>query len=246
MSVGMRGEEAAFAEFKAIRWPETNGEPVCVHCGCTEYYDIRTRKRYKCKRCLKQFSATSGTVFASRKLSYQEIIEGFRLANNYQSATILGLSSQLGIEWRTARNLEERVERALLSKSGQFAKRQPTDRSRALLRKSHVTKRPNYPYTAPGQSEAGIDLLHFVDRIVPRGIPEHIRADVCQDIVLDLLEGRLTRDTVKMYYTSKKIRSVFSFYDLTYRTISLDEPITHNSNTSFKDLLSDDHMFSRY
>jgi hypothetical protein len=30
------GEDAAFATFCDLRWPETNGKPVCPKCGCPE------------------------------------------------------------------------------------------------------------------------------------------------------------------------------------------------------------------
>ena len=34
------GEDKAYETFRAMRWPETNGEAVCPRCGCVETYDI--------------------------------------------------------------------------------------------------------------------------------------------------------------------------------------------------------------
>ena len=35
------GEEKAYATFRRMRWPATDGEPVCPRCGCAEAYDNR-------------------------------------------------------------------------------------------------------------------------------------------------------------------------------------------------------------
>src|SRR3712207_3177031 len=68
------GEDAAYDTFKAMRWAETDGDAVCPRCGCVETYDIATRRRFKCVACHHQFSVTSGTIFASRKLSYTDLL----------------------------------------------------------------------------------------------------------------------------------------------------------------------------
>jgi hypothetical protein len=34
-------EAEAEAEFRKVRWPETDGEPVCPNCGSTKVYDCR-------------------------------------------------------------------------------------------------------------------------------------------------------------------------------------------------------------
>jgi transposase-like protein len=57
--------------FRRVRWPETNGEPVCPSCGSPVVYDVRRPKgpaRWRCKACRADFSVTSGTIFANHKL----------------------------------------------------------------------------------------------------------------------------------------------------------------------------------
>src|SRR3984957_20135258 len=57
--------------FRKVRWPETDGAPVCPHCGGLEAYLNPRPKgstRYRCKACTKDFTITSGTPFASHKL----------------------------------------------------------------------------------------------------------------------------------------------------------------------------------
>ena len=43
-------------------------QPFCPRCGCVGVYTFKTRALFKCKACDHQFSVTSGTIFASRKL----------------------------------------------------------------------------------------------------------------------------------------------------------------------------------
>ena len=57
--------------FRRIRWSETDGGPVCSHCGGVDAYDCRRLKgapRFRCRACKKDFTITSGTLFASHKL----------------------------------------------------------------------------------------------------------------------------------------------------------------------------------
>jgi transposase-like protein len=63
-----RGAENVFLR---LRWPETDGKPVCPSCGCRVCYDCRRpagQARWRCKACGADFSVTSGTLFAWHKL----------------------------------------------------------------------------------------------------------------------------------------------------------------------------------
>ena len=57
--------------FKMIRWADTNGAPVCPSCGSVEAYEAgrpNDALRFRCKGYKKDFTITSGTLFASQKL----------------------------------------------------------------------------------------------------------------------------------------------------------------------------------
>ena len=81
-SIYAEGEQAAYRRFCALRWPETGGRPVCPACACLDVYDLRTRQRFKCAACGAQFSVTSGTIFASRKLSFTDLLAAICLFVN--------------------------------------------------------------------------------------------------------------------------------------------------------------------
>ena len=44
------GEEAAYRRFCRLRWPETDGAPICPVCGCLEIF-ILSRRRRRASEC---------------------------------------------------------------------------------------------------------------------------------------------------------------------------------------------------
>lgn len=107
-------DETARDTFKGIRWANNNGEPVCPSCGCVEIYDLTTRKIYKCAGCLKQFSVTSGTIFASRKLSLRDILAAIAIfTNGAKGYSALQLSRDLDVQYKTAFVMAHKIREAI-------------------------------------------------------------------------------------------------------------------------------------
>ena len=98
-----RGEDAALAAFKRMRWPETNGAPVCPRCGTGHPYDIATRGTFKCRSCYHQFSPVSGTIFASRKMPFGQMLIVTCCLLRGQSA--IKAAAEANCQWRTAYDL---------------------------------------------------------------------------------------------------------------------------------------------
>ena len=67
-------DDEAYEVFKKVRWAENDGEPFCPRCGCIAVYEYKARKIYKCKGCERQFSITTDTIFASRKLPIRDLL----------------------------------------------------------------------------------------------------------------------------------------------------------------------------
>ena len=112
--------------FVAIRYAETDGEPFCHHCQCAVTYRIertvknrktgeaRKRRLFKCANCLKQVSVTSGTIFASRKLQFRDILFAIALyTNSAKGKASLHLSRDLDVQCKTAFILEHKLREAL-------------------------------------------------------------------------------------------------------------------------------------
>ena len=108
------GEQAAYGTFCHLRWPETNGEAVCPDCGCCEVYAITTRRRFKCAACHKQFSVTSGTIFASRKLSFVDLLAAICLfVNGTKGRSAVQFSREMNVQYKTAWVMAHKLREAM-------------------------------------------------------------------------------------------------------------------------------------
>jgi transposase-like protein len=113
-AVFQMGEDKAYETFRQLRWPETEGDAVCPKCGCCETYDISTRRRFKCVACHAQFSVTSGTIFASRKLSFTDLLAAIVIfVNGAKGVAALQLSRDLDVQYKTAFVLTHKLREAM-------------------------------------------------------------------------------------------------------------------------------------
>ena len=108
------GEDKAYAAFCKMRWPETDGKAVCPKCGHHETYDIKTRRKFKCKACHHQFSVTSGTLFASRKMDFTDLLAAICLfVNGSKGMSSVQFSRDLDVQYKTAWVLAHKLREAL-------------------------------------------------------------------------------------------------------------------------------------
>lgn len=114
LKVAKMTERQCETYFRKLRWADTGGNPVCAHCGSMEHYKLSTRKVYKCKHCHKQFTISSGTIFASHKLPYKTILMALTLfANAAKGISALQLSRELDIQYKTAFVLLHKIRESL-------------------------------------------------------------------------------------------------------------------------------------
>lgn len=108
------GEDQAYQTFCEIRWADTDGEAVCPRCGCMDVYSITTRRKFKCAACYHQFSVTSGTIFASRKMAYTDLLAAICIfINAVKGISALQLSRDLDCQYKTAFVLAHKMREAL-------------------------------------------------------------------------------------------------------------------------------------
>ena len=113
------GEDAAYRRFRRLRWPDTDGAPVCPACGCLDIYDLTTRRRFKCAACHHQFSVTSGTIFASRKLSFVDLLGAICLfVNASKGLSAVQLSRDLDVQYKTAFVLMHKLREVMAGRRG--------------------------------------------------------------------------------------------------------------------------------
>ncbi len=112
----MKDADAEMA-FRRIRWADTNGEPVCPHCGGVDAYDCRRLKgapRFRCRACVKDFSITSGTLFASHKLPLRCYLAAIAIfCNEVKGKSALALSRDLNVSYKCAFVLLHKLREAM-------------------------------------------------------------------------------------------------------------------------------------
>lgn len=98
-------DEEAFAEYVALRFVHNDGKPMCDRCGAQDPYFISTRRKWKCSRkvCQRQFSPTTDTPFASRKMSYGDIMIAMALfCKSPKGMSAIRLAHELEVCYKTA------------------------------------------------------------------------------------------------------------------------------------------------
>jgi transposase-like protein len=103
--------------FRRIRWADTDGEPVCPNCGGVDAYDCRRLKgapRFRCRACVKDFSITSGTLFASHKLPLRCYLAAIAIfCNEVKGKSALALSRDLNVSYKCAFVLLHKLREAM-------------------------------------------------------------------------------------------------------------------------------------
>ena len=102
-------EVAAEMMLEVLRWGD-DLERWCPICGEEHPVAIKTRKVYRCRKCNKQFTATSGTVFDRHKLPASKLIKAMLWYEETQGkGSPSDLARLLGCQWKTAYVLKMRL-----------------------------------------------------------------------------------------------------------------------------------------
>jgi transposase-like protein len=103
--------------FLRLRWPKTDGKPVCPSCGCEACYACPRssgQPRWRCKACHEDFSITSGTLFAWHKLplrTYLLAVAAF--CNEVKGHSMLAFARDLDVQYKTAFVLAHKLREAM-------------------------------------------------------------------------------------------------------------------------------------
>lgn len=107
----------AEAMFRRVRWHETQGAPVCPHCGGLDAYEARRPNgslRFRCRACKADFTLTSGTLFASHKLPLKGYLAAIAIfCNEVKGKSMLALSRDLGTSYKSAFVLAHKLREAM-------------------------------------------------------------------------------------------------------------------------------------
>lgn len=109
-------EEASYEKFKQLRWPETNGAPICPVCGGFEHWSLVENRKWKCqhKECRAQFTVTSKTILSSRKMPYRDLLAAIAITVNGVLGAAAGrMIREMGFAYKTAFVLAHKLREAM-------------------------------------------------------------------------------------------------------------------------------------
>src|SRR5580700_8964166 len=118
-------EEEVERTFVRLRWQDNDGNAYCPHCGCATVYSARRPNgapRWRCKACRKDFSVTSGTLFAYHQMPLRAYLMAVAIfANEVKGKSMLALSRDLGTQYKTAFVLAHKMREAMSAEVRQTA-----------------------------------------------------------------------------------------------------------------------------
>jgi transposase-like protein len=118
-SVARMSDEEAERVFVEFRWADNNGNAYCPHCGCTIVYSCRRPNgapRWRCKACRKDFSVTSGTLFAFHKLPLRSYLLAIAIfCNEVKGKSMPAMGRDLGVQYKTSFVLAHKMREAMAS-----------------------------------------------------------------------------------------------------------------------------------
>ncbi len=113
-SILRMSDDEAHERFVAIRFADNGGAAFCPRCNCTAVYTYAVRRIWKCKACSHQFSVTSGTIFASRKLAIRDYLAAIAIfVSAVKGISALQLGRDLDVQYKTAFVLAHKLREAI-------------------------------------------------------------------------------------------------------------------------------------
>jgi hypothetical protein len=113
---------------------------------------------------------------------------------------------------------------------------------------SRERRTPAYtePSDAEGSDEPRSDedvriLMQKVKASLPNLLPDQVRDDVVQDVMLDLHSGKISEADLSAKLSSRYISPHYKRYNNQFSTISLDQPIPGTDNQTLGDRISSQH-----
>jgi len=104
-------EQVCIDTVAAFRWPSG---PVCPACQHPEHYYLATQKRWKCKKCGKQFSVKVGTIFEDSAIPLEKwLVALWMLVNCKNGVSSYEIARDLGVTQKSAWFVLHRLRLAL-------------------------------------------------------------------------------------------------------------------------------------
>lgn len=101
-----------------------------------------------------------------------------------------------------------------------------------------------YPYLSSNPIDDA-NLLITVHNAVPLTIPQSHRGDICQDLIVAVLESNIKLEDLDRHVPDF-IKQCYRKYPTKYRALSLDKAISSEDNRTLGELISEDNILNHW
>lgn len=193
-------QQACVNAIAFLRWAD--GVPTCPRCANKDHYWLDTQKRWKCKKCGRQFSVKQGTIFEDSPLSLDKwLMALWMLVNCKNGVSSHEVAKDLGITQKSAWFMLHRLRLALRARSfevklgGEGGGAVEADETfiGPKLRRMHKSKRDRYEGKRGAVGK--IPVMGMLDRdtrqIRAKVIP-NVKRETLQNEILENIQPRST------------------------------------------------------
>ncbi|HWW15924.1 MAG TPA: IS1595 family transposase [Candidatus Dormibacteraeota bacterium] len=189
-------EQVCIDAVAKMRWPDG---VFCPHaeCGAKDPYYLSTQKRWKCRKCRKQFSVKVGSIFEDSPIPLQKWLPAIWLLTNCKN----GVSSweihrALGVTQKTAWFMLHRIRlgmkedygRGPMSKIGGEGSEVEVDETFVGGQKKNMHREKQVRYEARGDASGKTVVQGILDRTA-----RQVRARVMPDVKRETLQSEILR-----------------------------------------------------
>lgn len=221
-----KDEQTCIDTVAALRWPD--GIPTCSKCVGKDHYYLATQKRWKCKKCGRQFSVKVGTIFEDSPIPLDKWLTALWLIVNCKNGvSSYEIARDLGITQKSAWFMLQRLRLALKDRSfkklggGNADSVVETDETwiGGKVQNMHKTKKTKYMLDTRGKDFNKTIVQGFLDRDVRK-----VRAKVIPNVKRETLQKEVLA-AVK-YGTKVHTDEAYGYNLLHYRFIH--EVVNHS------------------
>ena len=184
-------EQVCVDAVAAMRWPDG---AVCPHCLAKEPYYLATQRRWKCRKCRRQFSVKVGTIFEDSAIPLQKWLPAlWMLVNDKNGVSSHELHRSLGVSQKSAWFMLHRLRLVLKNNNifklgGNDAGPVEVDETFIGGQKKNMHADKKVRYEARGGASGKTVVMGMLDREL-----RQVRAQVVPNVRRDTLQNEVLR-----------------------------------------------------
>ena len=191
-----QNEQVCIDAVAEMRWP--NGV-LCPHCEADKPYWLDTQKRWKCRKCRKQFSVKVGSIFEDSPISLTKWLPALWMLTNCKNGiSSYEIAGDLGVTQKTAWFMLQRLRLVLRNKNAEkMGGNGPVEVDETFvggnLKNMHQDKKVRYQKRGGSHGKAIVmGMLERETRQVRAQVIPNVKRETLQNEILNQIESGAT------------------------------------------------------